>query len=366
MLNALSEPSNHFDPTFVQQIGDRQVFFDPSGYLLVYQMNHAFGPMLEWVIASDTVSQPNEPRGTPFQKVPRLLATLSYFPQSFEIPDLAKPQHQSLTEWTMVTSDGILQVDLEKRTIEWLLKQSIDSFGLPIAGGAEWVAIQSGDSVQVYKTDASQLGVQPKQFTLLSTLKTAKSVGSSLCYRDSDNWTYLDGYATLRNFHVIRCAAGETRSYSFAPPGETLNSIVRQRNESLYLFGALPPLLSVGSLAVTQSFSEFSAIDFLPLFIQLLAAFTLTVLAARHRGLSPRQTALWVVLAGLLGLGVPLAVLAIYPMAVYEICGGCQRRRRVENATCEHCGADWDALPTEGIEIVDSGAVETLSTVGPA
>jgi hypothetical protein len=369
LLIALAEPSNRFDPTFLHQIGDRQVFFDPSGYLLVYQMNNPFGAMLEWVIASDTVSQPNERRGTPFQKIPRLLMTQNFYPQinvNFETPQPATPQLQSLTKWTIMTSDGILQVDLEKRLIESLLKQSIDSFGLPIAGGAEWLAIQAGDSVRVYKTDASKLGVQPTQFTLLSTLNTAKSFVSSLCYRDGDNWTYLDGYATQRSFNVTRCTAGETRSYPFAPPGETLKSIFRQRNESLYVFGALPPLLSVGSWVVTQSYSEFNAIDFLPLFIKLLAAITLTVLATRYRGLSPRQTAVWVVLAGLLGLGVPLAVLAIYPMAVYEVCSGCQRRRRVENATCEHCGADWDALPTEGIEIVEGGAVETLSAVGPA
>jgi hypothetical protein len=369
MLNALSEPSNHFDPTFVHQIGDRQVFFDPSGYLLVYQINHAFGAMLEWVIASDTVSHPNEPRGTPFQKIPRFLTAQNIYPQvnfSFEVTQPSTLSLQSLTEWTIVTSDGILQVDLGKRTIESLLKQSVDSFGLPIAGGAEWLAIQAGDSVRVYKTEASPHGVQTTQFTLLSTLKTARSVGSSLCYRDGDNWTYLDGYATQQNFRVTRCTAGETRSYSFAPPGETLKSIVRQRNESLYSFGALPPLLSVGSLVVTQSFSDFNAIDYLPLVVQLLAAITLTVAVTRFRGLRSRQAALWVVLAGPLGLGVPLAVLAIYPVAVYEICGACQRRRRVENANCEHCGATWDALPTEGIEIVESSAVETLSTVEQA
>ena len=67
--------------------------------------------------------------------------------------------------------------------------------------------------------------------------------------------------------------------------------------------------------------------------------------------------AIWVALAFLLGLGVPLAVIAIYPAVIYETCTACSKRRRVEQATCEHCGADWDPLPTEGIEIVEGDSV---------
>lgn len=66
-------------------------------------------------------------------------------------------------------------------------------------------------------------------------------------------------------------------------------------------------------------------------------------------------------LAVLIGLGIPLAILAIYPVAVYENCNACRRRRRVENQLCEHCGVEWERLLSEGIEIVDGELLETLS-----
>lgn len=370
-INTLRVPSNQFDPTFVQasRDGQRQLYFDPSGYLLVYQVNPVLGMVLDYVIASDAVSLPNESRGTPFRRIPRFLTLASFYPSvpfGSERPHPTSAQFDRLAEWAFVTSDGIKRVDLQKRTIETLIEESIDSIGFPVKGGIERFAVQSGDSVRIYKSEMAEAGIEPKQFTLESTLKTGGKSGGFLRYLDSENWIYLDGYAMQRYFHVTRSIAGKTREYTFVLPRETLASLGRVRSESLFVFGALPPVLTIGSLIITQTFIDFNTNDYIPLFLQMMVSIALTFFASRYRGLRPRQMLLWCSLAVLFGLGVPLAAIAIYPLAVYECCSACHRRRRVEIASCEHCGANWDALPSEGIEVMESEAVETLVAAGPA
>ncbi|MBL8873665.1 MAG: hypothetical protein JNK90_28075 [Planctomycetaceae bacterium] len=363
MLGMFAESLNRFDPTRLQSMGDREVFFDPSGHLLVYRMQQGIGSQFESVISADGVSLPNEPRGKPFQKIPRLSGSVSFFPQAnlnFALPNRASQPPYDSTDWQLVTNEGIWRLDLEKRTMELVLKESIDLLAFPSVGGDAKIAIQSGDSLRVYKRD----GDEPGKFTIESSFQIAAKAGGFLCYRDNDNWTYVDGYGKQDVFNVTRTLAGKTHEYAFSLPVETLRSLGRVRDESPFIFAALPAILTVGSLVVTQSFSTFSPLEFAPLFIQMLASIVLTIYATHRRGLGIRPTVAWCLLAGLLGLGVPLAVIAIYPVVVYEACTACGKRRRVEQATCEHCGAEWDTLPTEGIEIVESEEVKKLATVG--
>lgn len=367
VLGLLSEPLSRFDPTRLQGMGDREIFFDPSGHLLVYRMNQGVGSLFECVISADAVSLPNEPRGKPFRKIPRLSGRVSYSPQAnvnFGFPNLPSQSFQQVSDWQLVTSDGIWKLDLEKRTLELVLKESIDLFAFPSVGGDEKIAIQSGDSLRVYKRDNEESGEKPTQFTLISSFQMTAKAGGFLSYRDDGNWTYVDGYGRQGSFNVTRTLAGKTHAYAFTLPDESLESLGRVKAESPFIFAALPSILTVGSLAFMQLFSTFSSIEYVPLFIQLLVSIALTVFATQRRGLSVRQMAVWCLLAALLGLGVPLAVLAIYPVAVYETCTACGKRRRVERANCEHCGADWDTLPTEGIEIIESEAVKKLAAVG--
>lgn len=367
MLGLLAEPLNRFDPTRLQSMGDREVFFDPSGHLLVYRMQQGVGSLFECVISADGVSLPNEPRGKPFRKIPRLTGVVSYSPQAnvnFAVPNLASQPFQVVTDWLLVGSDGIWKLDLEKRTMESTLRESIDLLAFPIVGGEAQVAIQSGDSLRVYKRDQDESGEKPTSYSLVSSFQLPAKAGGFLCYRDAENWTYVDGYRRPGSFDVTRTLAGKTHAYAFSLPAEELQSVSRVRAESPFIFAALPAILTVGSLLLLQSFSTFNQFEFAPLFIQMLASIGLAIYATHRRGLGMRPTVVWCILAGLLGLGVPLAVLAIYPVVVYEMCTACSKRRRVEQATCEHCGADWDTLPTEGIEIVESEEVKKLATVG--
>jgi|JI10StandDraft_1071094.scaffolds.fasta_scaffold00712_8 hypothetical protein len=362
MLGLLAESLNRFDPTRLQVMGDRQVFLEPSGYLLVYRMNQGIGLRIESVVSADGFSLPNEPRGKPFQKI-SLVSRISFSPianLNFARPNSAPQPSNEATDWQLVTNEGIWKLDLEKRTMESVLKESIDLFAFPSVGGDAKIVIQSGDSLRVYKRD----GDESSKFSIESSFQIAAKAGGFLCYRDNDNWTYIDGYGKQEVFNVTRTLAGKTHEYAFSLPAEAFKSLGRVREESPFIFAALPALLTVGSLLLLQSFSTFNQFEFAPLFLQMLASIVLTIYATHRRGLGMRSTVVWCLLAGLLGLGVPLAVIAIYPVVVYETCTACTKRRRVEHANCEYCGAEWDTLPTEGIEIVESETVKKLAAVG--
>jgi len=97
---------------------------------------------------------------------------------------------------------------------------------------------------------------------------------------------------------------------------------------------------------------EFMALA-LAIAIQIVLSFAVAYAAARHRGLSKRSRIGWSIAGALLGFGCGLAILAIYPRCIRAKCARCQKLRRVELATCDHCGNGWESPPNEGIEIVD-------------
>ena len=92
------------------------------------------------------------------------------------------------------------------------------------------------------------------------------------------------------------------------------------------------------------------------LVLQIAIAMILAYLAAQQRGLSARSRTLWLILSALLGPASSLAILAIYPECFREPCPRCDKRRRVENELCEHCGKAWDKPADEGIEIIETSS----------
>ncbi len=367
ILSNRLELSNPFDPRYVGTIGGRLVYMDPSGYMLVYQQNATYRTMLECVIATDVISLPNEPRGKPFKSIPRLSSEFipsASFPsngQSLQPPMIPT---RNTAEQVIVFEDGVLKLDLNKRTIECLLKESIQASGFLVTGSMERLAVAGDDSVRIYKSEALEPMQLPSQFALEATLKVQADRGGLLDYRDNNNWTFVDGpsfYLRLGEVSIARSSAGSLSKYNFPIPKETLASLGRAQSEGPFVFGALPPVLTLGSLIALPLSAVFRFFDYVPLLIQWTVAISLTIFVARYRGLNTKQTRLWVVLAVFIGLGIPLAILAIYPVAVYESCNACRRRRRVENQLCEHCGVEWERLPSEGIEIVECELLETLS-----
>lgn len=85
--------------------------------------------------------------------------------------------------------------------------------------------------------------------------------------------------------------------------------------------------------------------------LHILVAIGLTIAACRRRSLCRRDQLRWLAIAPLLGVAVPLAVLSLHSRVATAVCDQCGKRKRVDDATCPHCHADWSAPPRSGIEI---------------
>ncbi|GAA4470993.1 ABC transporter permease [Novipirellula rosea] len=85
--------------------------------------------------------------------------------------------------------------------------------------------------------------------------------------------------------------------------------------------------------------------------LHILVAIGLTLAACRRRSLCRRDQLRWLAIAPLLGVAVPLAVLSLHSRVATAVCDQCGKRKRVDDATCPHCHADWSAPPRSGIEI---------------
>jgi len=77
-----------------------------------------------------------------------------------------------------------------------------------------------------------------------------------------------------------------------------------------------------------------------------------TFFLVRMRVSSPRSQLIWILFAAFAGIGTWLAVISVYPRAVYEPCTGCERRRRIDRDRCENCGVEWPLPDSEGIALM--------------
>ena len=85
--------------------------------------------------------------------------------------------------------------------------------------------------------------------------------------------------------------------------------------------------------------------------LHILVAIGLTIAACRRRSLRRRDRMRWLVIAPLFGVATPLAVLSLHNRIVKVVCESCGKGKRVDDATCPHCDADWTAPPRTGIEV---------------
>lgn len=92
----------------------------------------------------------------------------------------------------------------------------------------------------------------------------------------------------------------------------------------------------------------------------LVSAIVVLVLL-RNRCTDRRSAIAWLLLSMPLGIGAPLALIAICPKLVFENCPKCDRKRRVDSNKCEHCGSAWEGLPAQGIEIIEGQTLANLS-----
>ncbi|TWT93862.1 hypothetical protein [Stieleria varia] len=140
-------------------------------------------------------------------------------------------------------------------------------------------------------------------------------------------------------------------------------------NESEFAVAAwgFPPIISAGVYALVVLFT--SEVGRLPIpaslwiMVSLHVALSIGVMIwlTRGRGLSTRARTMWVVIAGLFGMGTSLAVVAIVPKPIMVPCPRCEKLRCVDQERCELCDQLFDPPPAEGIEILESESPRRLS-----
>jgi hypothetical protein len=134
----------------------------------------------------------------------------------------------------------------------------------------------------------------------------------------------------------------------------------------------LPPVLVISFGVATcfvQRISPISLLDLVPDFwiyaifalIVISPIFAMVMMLLRNRFTDRTPKLVWLLLTPLLGLAAPIAIIAAYPRLVFERCSKCDRPRRVDQSKCEHCLASWEALPSQGIEIIEGQAFVNVS-----
>ena len=90
------------------------------------------------------------------------------------------------------------------------------------------------------------------------------------------------------------------------------------------------------------------------LLVQLLSAWFSVWLAGRfamRRGMSAVARRRWQWISLLLGPAAALTLASLHAQPVMTVCGGCQRKRVIDNDDCEYCGAAQQPPATDGTEI---------------
>ena len=170
-------------------------------------------------------------------------------------------------------------------------------------------------------------------------------------------------------YRIASSSSGNSKvkSYEFPIPKSLITKDTEVSPIGIGLLGAIVPPVAMFPYAVFLPFlgvfpyPYYSIPDHIgwlvgALVLQIAIAMILAYLAAQQRGLSARSRTLWLILSALLGPASSLAILAIYPECFRDPCPRCDKRRRVENELCEHCGKAWDKPADEGIEIIETSS----------
>ncbi|MCM2374816.1 hypothetical protein [Aporhodopirellula aestuarii] len=359
--------------------------YDSRGYLLGYQQF----PQSRWVqtIAADGVYAAGDFSGRPFQQDPlgngwRLFSTLVN--EGYLGP--------------LVTSKGVMVIEQDPVGLRTLLEQDIE-MGAVIptpAGKAPRLILGIGNQLHEYRlideTGSEDWYVEPDLNSNLQARQTSKSLKLNvewvrtfdvpeslthlemhsvawapeelLIWQNTRRWDDVD-VLKLRPNVPAKLLKFSVQPESVPAPHEDKFSM------TMVACGFLPGAFYLLFLAISAwmvltghpsagtpfpeiAANPISASTALISFVFVMAlAFWLVRRVAYRRGLSSRQTRLWMWAVPAVTLAAPLSMVAMYRLVHREPCPSCGQPRRVDLIRCEHCEADWVQPETEGIEIVD-------------
>jgi hypothetical protein len=362
------------------------------GLLYVYQQDALRQSRLIAVVGKETVSDAGVQQ-VPFEQIPRLLTfTYNYPPVLTGLASSYKQPNGTRIplgagSFTIVATDGIHHVDLDKSKISRLLDKSVLAYSyLNTARGASDssnLAIWDGSSISVFRCEGQALNGPFQISERITTLSLPPDFGVKLQsgdvqfdYRDPDNWTiaisYSDRSYVKQKVEVARSIQKEIRHYTTSIPQSLSMANIEAMKREIFIPSCLVPPVLLGTIGTATYLlgnpmqDGFSYLGFIV--AQVILSGILAILAAHWRGLSAKQVASWCAGGLLIGLGTWFLILSIYPRVFSAKCPACNRSRRIEREKCESCGAEWEPSTPLGIELFEESTLgaEAIGQTAPA
>ena len=342
-----------WDMAQLPQIRNSAMYFDRAGHILSYEFSKdRRGISRSTVIVKDTNDVQSKQRNTLFANLRRV--------QVFEA---------KLGVAIIVDSHGVYAINTKDNNCYPLLVRSIDGLANENHEGKR-IALAYQDSVSVYRLEKSDETPAGVKLILDSSLETEIPRSSlrgteELSHRASDDWTWI-AQTSAKEYQVTLKRPGDEKAVSFAY--EVPSELIPEKREEWMVGLAVPLIFSVFAVtAITLTkmlapgssqgqwdlmLESLSSAAIVMLIMAFVVAFA-TYAATRVRGLTRRERIAWSLIGFSCGIGTAIAVLAIYPKVYLDRCARCDRKRHVERQLCEHCGAEWEAPISEGVEIID-------------
>lgn len=375
---------NHFASIdYVSNRTGKHILYDNRGQMLLYEIDSQKQPPLSGVITKDGYHSLGETPGPPFTFNPIQLGESLFI-------SLARAGIDPISIWSDL--NGIYQFSPESGAITILLETPIESAAMLAvannrtprllllsngifhlyelvdeAGQTNWFELPPKDRQYVIHRQLPPLQLKelatfpapPKQLSELASIAMTEDgkfiavdhVNTSYATLDSSSDTewqvtrFISPHSLPEGIDAIASAA-------VVPIGTFLvfvvSSVVAQ------IMAGRPPLVQLEAALPSAD------LMWVMIVVSILATSALAMVTywlCQRRGLGRGTTVLWSIASLFLGLATPLAVVAIFPKLVYEVCPSCQRPRRIDREKCPHCAAAWSSAPTVGIELLEGQAL---------
>lgn len=360
-------------------IGRKQVFSVPPGIALIYE--HGATPPLQGIVSRSGFQPSANAVGDPFTGP-------AFTDGMWASSALTAAGYDTL--W--VDRKGVYQFDRERGTITTLVELPVESATVLVT--EDFVAEESADDAKVVRlyvetstqaylfklTDAAGEAnwfvsnsenrsrplpeLQAVEERTLPRLPKSLRIAMLGMSADSSLVAFAR-YPNMQRAVVANAPGAEWKLEQLMPP----DIEVRGSRPSAYMVVLTPP---AALLVDVISFLIYSAVNDLPsavtfnnptdgvmpvvLLVGVVAMVGWIVLVwvlGRRRGFSTSKRVAWSLATLLAGPVGPLLLIALYPPVHREACPRCDRLRQVDRGLCPHCASAWEAVQSEGIEIID-------------
>ena len=273
------------------------------------------------------------------------------------------------------------QLDLDNGKIQRIIEQHVDQSALVIRliGQEGLIWCLSEDRINRYVIQSTDPESPLEELERARVVKTHVYDLPSIKAELTSEWTIepLQKYETLqlaetamRQTAFLRNSATEsTMRFKLYNADKTLRQegVVDWEQPKTSagamntIVAAAPPVLIAGAavnLAINSPIPNRSVATMFPIaavaatVLHCVIAAALAFWLSGLRSVGFQMRVLWTALAALLGMSMLLAIVAIYPSIVRELCPRCDMARRVDQEHCDKCGSEWDRPVAEGIEII--------------